>query len=103
MGSKERNGRREIDCPSHCIFIGLRRSDRDAVRHRPLHRVSDDDGGHALQELRNGAAGVQAQGVHRRHGHGQAHQDDARMSQRDQAELHHQVGGGRERQPGESR
>lgn len=34
-------------------------------------------------------------------GHGAAHQDDARVQERHQAELHHKVGGGRERESGD--
>ena len=39
---------------SNLINSGVRRGDRDPVRHRPLHRVPDVHGGDALQLVRDG-------------------------------------------------
>ena len=78
----------------------VRRGDGDPVRRGPLHGVQHGDGGDALQVVRDGAAGLPAQVVLGGHGRGAAHQDDARVQERHEAELHHQVGDRRGGQPG---
>ena len=64
--------------------------------------MRDEDGRDALQELRDGAQEVQEEDLQGGHRHHPAHQDDARVQERHQAELRHQVGDRRQRQPGQS-
>lgn len=71
------------------------------MRNCSLYRVSNGDGSDPLQVLRDGSSNLQKESVQRRHGRGSTHQNDARMSQRDQAKLHHQMGNGRERKSGQ--
>ena len=80
----------------------MRRGDGDPVRRGAVHRLQDGDGGDAVQVVRHGAADLPAQVVHGGHGRRAAHQDDARVQERHQAELHHQVGDRRRRKPGQS-
>ena len=79
---------------------GLQRGDGDSVRHRSLHRVRDADGANALQVVRDGPEGVQQEGVQRDDRVHPSHQDDARVQERDEAELRHQVGDRRRRKTG---
>ena len=71
------------------------------MRDRALHRVPDDDGGDPVQDVRDGAQDVREEGVHGGHGHGATHENDARVQECHQTELHHKVGGGRERKSGQ--
>ena len=72
------------------------------MRNRAVHGVLDVDGRHAVQVVRDGAEDLHEAGVQGGYGCGPAHQNDARVQERHQAELHHQVGNRRRRQPGQS-
>ncbi len=62
----------------------------------------DVNGVHPVQVLRDGAQDFHEAGLQGGYGHCAAHQNDARVPERHQTELHHQVGDGRGRQSGES-
>ena len=65
------------------------------MRDRALHGVQHGDGEHAVQKLQDGGEAVREDRVPGRDGHRQTPEDDARVQERHQTKLRHQVGDGR--------
>ena len=65
----------------------MRRGDGNPVRHCSLHRMRDVDGVDAVQVVQDGSKGLQQEDLQRDNRVHPAHEDDARMQERDKTKT----------------